>query len=104
MRRWFWLSFAEEGDGPFLGVVVVMVDDHWVNIVQRRDPTVAFMIKSGREESVPFYAAVMLAHSLGLNPGGEVAGWEITSTIDRVPTHLRRRLLSEQELADADLI
>jgi hypothetical protein len=77
---WWWLSFVDAGkpDGQrFLGVAIV--EGHGVA------------------------SAATRAHELGVNPGGEVRGLELTG--DGIPPlDMRNRLLAKAELEEADLI
>jgi hypothetical protein len=73
----FWLSFADPGrpkGTQFLGVAIVNADD--------------------------FLAAVRKAHALGINPGGEVQGFE--TPLLPAAKYLDRLLTKEEaEKADA---
>lgn len=77
-RHWFWLSFCDtdkpEGE-RFLGGCLVQGAD--------------------------FGDAVHEAHRLGINPGGEVAGWEIEDGMETDPDFdptKTNRLLSLEEI------
>ena len=67
--RWFYLSYAD--DDGFLGAV----------IVEARGPVHAFE----------------LAQRLGINPGGEVAAWEVPAELPP-PAEATNRLLSKHDL------
>ncbi len=69
--RWWWLSFADDDKGGFLGAA----------IVQARG----------------FTSAVQQAHLLHINPGGQVAGWEIAPESDALTERFRNRLLTREE-------
>jgi hypothetical protein len=79
---WWWLSFCD-GNKPagsqFLGVAVVQIADGGM------------------------IGAVRRAHQLGINPGGEVMGFEVRAGIDP-PVELREKLVADkaviQELSD----
>jgi len=79
-QGWWWLSFADPGrpDGQrFLGVAIV--EGYGVGSASRR------------------------AHELGVNPGGEVRGEQLSG--DAIPpSEYRNRLLSRSDLEDAGLI
>ncbi len=72
LQQW-WLSFADptlpEGD-QFLGVVIV--------------------------EAPGFILATLLCHKLGINPGGEVAGWPT----DGIDEKWVNRLLTKDEIKE----
>jgi len=69
----YWLSFAADQEDGFLGVAVVDADD--------------------------FIGAVVTAHAKGINPGGEVLGFDLPDTAS-IPEHFKNRLLSRED-ADA---
>lgn len=74
--KWWWLSFVDESG--FLGVA----------IVQDRS----------------FAGAVLRAHALGINPGGEVRGFPFPEQEEwRAPEAVRNRLLSFEELREHGL-
>lgn len=66
--RWFWLSFAE---GRFLGAAIVQAQGAM--------------------------HAIEKAHRLGINPGGEVASWELPPDVT-IPDEAQDRLLGRDEL------
>jgi hypothetical protein len=73
MRKWWWLSFADGALPPgtqFLGACIVEASD--------------------------FGEAVSSAWSHGLNPGGEVRGWEFRPDFSPKQS-IRYRLLSRAE-------
>jgi hypothetical protein len=94
--RTFWLSFTDETrqeGSQFLGVCVIDVTDADVELVRQR-----------LERTHPYHApgaewlaaAIRKAWRLGINPGGAVAGFDITPADDiTVP---RNELLSEDIL------
>lgn len=65
----WWLSFANDGD--FLGVLIL--------------------------EAFGFTDALDRSRKMGLNPGGEVRGYDIDPT--EIPEALRNRLLKKKDLA-----
>lgn len=77
--RWFWLSFVHPDDGHFLGACCLRAD--WFE----------------DDFALSMCAAVRAAHNLGINPGGEVAGWVVdTEKVEsEVPEHLRETLLTK---------
>lgn len=81
--NWFWLSFAD-GSLPkgsqFLGACIV-------------------------GQASNFGGAVLLAHSLGCNPGGQVVGFPILPEVEpKIPASYRERLLTRAEAEELDRI
>lgn len=76
-RRQFWLSFVDpsKGEGGFLGACIVEADGP--------------------------LTAIQLTHLLGLNPGGEVAVWDLRDY--EYPEHLMYRLLPACEAWNANM-
>jgi hypothetical protein len=107
--KWFWLSFADPGlpiGEQFLGVAIIAIDEVATNLIDALDPTdrIELLRSRGQESDVPFYAAIQMASLAGINPGGEVQGYEITEHIDKVPEDARGRLLSRDELEKTGLM
>lgn len=106
--KWFWLSFADptlkEGE-QFLGVIVMPVTEKAIEFIDVMDETdrIDMLRERGQGGDVPFYVAVQLSHFVGINPGGEVQGYEITKDIEKVSKDMRGRLLSFDELKAAGL-
>lgn len=72
VRDLYWLSFASvEPPHDFLGVAIVYADD--------------------------FRDAVEQAFALGINPGGEVRGYEVQSSA--IPGDCLNRLIDSEEIA-----
>ena len=75
VHPWWWLSFCDpdlpEGQA-FSGVVLVQAPD--------------------------FLEAVRFAHRLGINPGGEVAGWKYPPEDPPPPEAFRYRLLQQADI------
>jgi hypothetical protein len=71
-ESWFWLSFAD--DGGFRGAAQVQANS--------------------------FLAAVLEANRLGINPGGECCGLEITAEMVEASGMPVNKLLSEAEIAE----
>lgn len=69
-ERWWWLSFADEAG--FRGGVVIRARG--------------------------FVSAVELARARGLNPGGEVKGYELDDNAQYPPERFANRLLSKEEI------
>ena len=78
--RWWWLSFADPkrpAGEQFLGVAIV--------------------------QGLDVVTAALVAHRLGINPGGQVAGIPLDD--DRIPgPEYRERLLSRRELVEGCLV
>jgi hypothetical protein len=75
---WWWLSFADPtrpAGSQFLGVAIV--------------------------RGLDVGSAVMEAHSLGINPGGEVMGQE-WANVAEPPRRFRNTLLSREDIAAMD--
>ena len=78
--RWFWLSFADPSrprGSQFLGVSIV--------------------------KARTYFEATMRAHALGINPGGEVLGYDYKELwgAPEPPEVHRHRLMSRLELVEA---
>lgn len=103
--KWFWLSFAD-GDLPegerFLGVVVQDVIPKDVELFLEMDSKMRLLRDRGQEDDMPFYAAVILTHTRGTNPGGAVQGAEIPEdwVEEHIPKVWRGKLLSEEKLKE----
>lgn len=105
--RWFWLSFADpdlpEGE-QFLGALVISVEDADV-MMAKVLIALQFPDHQDRVGRVNhFVAATVRATTLGVNPGGEVVGWDITDDIDKIPEDMRMRLLSKEETEALDQV
>jgi hypothetical protein len=97
--RTFWLSFCD-GDRPagdqFLGVCIVDVTGDDANDAQL-DVLLRFPL--AQEGAEWLAAASRKCHRLGINPGGEMASFEITGlTPPDGVTVVKDRLLSKAEL------
>jgi hypothetical protein len=100
MTRTFWLSFCNP-DRPkgeqFVGVCVVDVNDQDAErakaVLRRRFP-------NALPDAEWIAAATSKAHRNGCNPGGEVAGYDVTQCDypDKLATCPRNQLLSRDEL------
>lgn len=72
--RLFWISFADDDRGGFLGVVI----------------TEAQGVGTASEK----------CWELGINPGGQMAAWELPSDFPPPPLEYRDRLLSKAQIAE----
>ena len=74
-QKWWWLSFADETG--FLGAVVTRA--HGIT------------------------TAIMKTHSLGINPGGEVAGFELADEMMDTPEGRKHTQFADQLLSKKDI-
>lgn len=80
MLKWFWLSFVDPTKPQglrSLGIAVV--------------------------EGYDFLGAIQRAWDLGINPGGEVAGYEVTEGDGLPAAEYRNRLVSPEECASSGI-
>ncbi len=73
-ERLFWISFADDDRGGFLGVVIT--ETHGVGTAAEK------------------------CWELGINPGGQMVAWEIPPEMLKVPLEFWDRLLTKEQVAE----
>lgn len=92
----FWLSFV--GDSGSLGCAIVDVSADEAALA-KLDIDVRF--PDHMEDAEWLAAALAKAHRLGVNPGGQVASWDVTGSL-HLALYEREKLYSRQEIEAID--